>query len=81
MKGQHGLLWTSKGSPTNLVIEVVGQFKGLPGPLQVGYLSHPICLRGSGWENEEAYWAMCIFVVRIIDIHNISNEGPSGFPV
>ena len=54
MKGQHGLLWTSKGSPTNLVIEVVGQFKGLPGPLQVGYLSHPICLRGSGGENEGA---------------------------
>ena len=52
MKGLHGLLWTSKGSPTNLVIEVVGQFKGLPGPLQVGYLSQPICLCGSGGENE-----------------------------
>ena len=54
MKGQHGLLWTSKGSPTNLVIQVVGQIKGLHGRLQVGYLSQPICLRECGWENEGA---------------------------
>ena len=31
IKGLHGLLWISKGSPTNLVVEVVGQKRAYMG--------------------------------------------------